>query len=379
MAGGASSRLWPASDPLRPKWDLHLFGECTLLQAAWARARKVAPAPHCLVVAGRAHAERIRASLPDLPPQNLLIEPEGRDTSGAVAYAAGRVLQKGLDGVMLILPGDHVISPVERFARCALAAGHVAVREAALVTFGIVPRAPATAYGYVHRGDPLEPASKAKDEPLVFLVRSFKEKPDRATAERYVRSAEYFWNGGIFAFPMALLMQEMESHLPGHAAMALALSKARSAAAWKACAAEHFPKLEKISIDFGIMEKARKVATVAADFEWDDIGSWTAVGDHLPKQTGNAAGPGVTLETIESQGNVVIAPGRRVALIGVQGIAVIDDPAGLLICRLDQDQLVKQVSQKFASATHPMLPKNGPKSAGKRAARRPKARKARRG
>lgn len=358
MAGGASSRLWPASDQQRPKWDLHLFGECTLLQEAWKRAVQVAPASRCLIVAGQDHADRIRTSIPDLPAANLLIEPEGRDTAGAVAYAAGRVLQEALDGVMLILPGDHVIAPLERFARCAHAAAQVAMREGALVTFGIVPRAASTAYGYVHRGEPLEAASPAPDEPLAFLVRSFKEKPDRATAERYLRSAEYFWNGGIFAFPIALLMQEFKTHLPGHVSMALALEKARTPSAWKACAAEHFPKLDKISIDFGIMEKARKVATIAADFEWDDIGSWTAVGDHLPKHTGNAAGPGVTLETIEAQGNVVIAPGRRVALIGVQGLAVVDDPAGLLICRLDQDQLVKQISQKF-----PAIPVEAPKPA----------------
>lgn len=349
LAGGASSRLWPASDQQRPKWDVKLFGEKTLLEETWERATSIAPPGQCLIVAGQAHVARIRASLKNLPAANLLVEPEGRDTAGAVAYAAGRVLQSAPDGVMLILPGDHVISPVERFVRCAHSAAMIGMREGALVTFGIVPRGPATSYGYVHRGEPLESATAAGDEPLAFLVRSFKEKPDLATAESYLRSAEYFWNGGIFAFPMPLLMQELEAHLPAHAQMAFALSRCRGAAAWRACAARHFPGLTRISVDFGIMEKARKVATVAADFSWDDIGSWSAVADHLPKIAGNATGPGVQLESIEAQGNVVLAPGRKVALIGVQGLAVIDDPAGLLVCRLDQDQLVKQVAQKFAA------------------------------
>lgn len=366
LAGGASSRLWPASDQKRPKWDLHIFGECTLLQETWQRARAIAPAKQCLIVAGKAHATRIRASLNDLPKSNLLIEPEGRDTAGAVAYAAGRILQDAPDGVLLVLPGDHVISPLERFVRCARAAANVATREGALVTFGIVPRSPATGYGYVHRGDALEDPQAPPGEPVAFLVRAFKEKPDRATAEAYVNSAEYFWNGGIFAFPMPHLMQELEEHLPAHAAMALELAQCKGAAAkrWSASAAAHFPKLPKISIDFGIMEKARKVATVAADFEWDDIGSWTAVGDHLPKAAGNAAGPGVKLEAIEAQGNVVIAPGRKVALIGVQGLAVVDDPAGLLICRLDQDQLVKQIAQKFPFEAAPVAKKRSGKGGG---------------
>lgn len=344
LAGGASARLWPVSDTNRPKWDLRLFGQRTLLQEAWRRARAVARAPQCLVVAGSAHARRIRASLPELPRENLLVEPAARDTAGALAYAAGVLLRARPRGVLLVLPGDHVIEPLERFVRCARTAARVAEHEGALVTFGIQPRAPATCYGYVRRGAPLETARAG--EPRAFRVRAFKEKPDAATAQAYLASGEYYWNGGIFAFPIAALLAELEAHLPEHAALAKALAVAGSRQARTRCLRARFPRLPKVSIDFGVMEHARNVATIAADFNWDDIGSWTAVGAHLERREENACGPAVDLRAIDSSKNVVVAPGKQVALIGVSGLAVVQDGQRLLVCRLDQDQRVKEVAQR---------------------------------
>lgn len=348
LAGGASSRLWPVSDHTRPKWDLRLFGPRTLLQEAWRRARAVAPARNVRIVAGRAHAARIRAALPGLPTENLLVEPEARDTAGALAYAAGEVLRRAPRGVILVLPGDHVIEPLERFAVCARTAARVAEREQALVTFGIEPRGPATCYGYVQRGEPLAPANDEAAAPRAYRVRSFKEKPDLATAEAYLRSGEYYWNGGIFAFPLPALLAEMDARLPAHAALARALAAARTRSAWGRIARAGYAGLPKTSIDFGILEHARNVATVAADFAWDDIGSWSAVGAHLPRHGAdrNAAGPGVELDAVDARENVVVAPGMRVALVGVSGLAVVRDGARLLICRLDQDQRVKEIAQR---------------------------------
>ena len=362
LAGGASSRLWPVSDADRPKWDLRLFGPRTLLQEAWRRARSVAKASQCLVVAGSAHARRIRASLPELPRENLLVEPAARDTAGALAYAAGVLLRTHPRGVILVLPGDHVIDPLARFSVCARTAAEVAERDGALVTFGIVPRAPATCYGYVRRGAPL--AAPEKSAPHAYRVREFKEKPDAATAQAYVESGEYYWNGGIFAFPIAALLAEMETHLPEHAALAKELAGAGNRKSRERCLGARFPRLPKVSIDFGVMEHARNVATIAADFNWDDIGSWTAVGAHLELREENAAGPGVELLALDAQQNVVVAPGKQVALIGVSGLAVIQDGARLLVCRLDQDQRVKEVSQRAqAGATR------GSKASGGRGAR----------
>lgn len=368
LAGGASSRLWPASGRERPKWDLRLFGKTnstgpnqgqpqSLLEGAWERARGVAPASDCFVVAGSAQAELIRKSLPELPASNLLIEPEPRDTAGAVAYASAAILRRGsatktpAEQVMFVLPGDHVISQLDTFRRCALTGAQAACQLNALMTFGIVAKAAATAYGYIHRGDKVSVADATTDAPAVFKVKQFREKPDRATAEQYVKSGEYYWNGGIFLWQMSTLMSEFKAQLPAHAAMIEALAAlpggaaATGGAEWQAAAKKHFPELKKTSIDFGIMEHAKAVATVVAEFDWDDIGSWSAVAGHLDASSGNAIGPATNVLPLDAKGNLVFAPGKRVALIGVENIAVVQSGDDILICRLERDQDVKKISE----------------------------------
>lgn len=364
LAGGASSRLWPASNRERPKWDLRLFKAPgaekaqSLIEGAWDRARSVAPAAHCFVVCGSEQVPLVRASLPELPPANLLIEPMPRDTSGAVAYAAGAIL-KTLRGnsdalctaKMFVLPGDHVISPVNRFAECALAGARAADALDALTTFGIVAREPSTAYGYVHRGETVafndsgSGYSSGNNTPHVFRVKAFKEKPDLATAQSYLASKEYFWNGGIFIWKLATLMKEMGRQLPEHHAMAEALSATANDSEWLDCAKTHFPKLKKISIDFGIMEHAESVATVAADFNWDDIGSWSAVAPYMDANAGNSQGPETRIISVDAVKNLVFAPGKRVALVGVENLAVVVSGDDILICPLARDQDVKKVSE----------------------------------
>lgn len=338
LAGGASSRLWPLSDRNHPKWDLRLFGPKSLLEDAWARGRALAPAEHCFVVAGTIHAKRIRECLPELPAANLLLEPEGRDTAGAIAFAAGVLSACVPDGVMLLMPSDHLIKDVHAFALCARTACDASAREGALATFGLIPQGPATCYGYIHRGAPAGTA---------FKVQAFKEKPDLATAGSYVSSGEYYWNSGIFAFQLKTLREEFDRQMPAHANLVKTLCQATSPAVRDHALNDAFLPLKKISIDYGIMEHAQTVLVVPAAFDWDDIGSWSAVAQHLPKKNGQSVGPDVRIETLDAKGNLVLAPGRRVALIGVEGLAVIDSPHGLLICRLDQDQSVKQVAQRM--------------------------------
>jgi mannose-1-phosphate guanylyltransferase len=338
LAGGASSRLWPLSDRNHPKWDLRLFGAKSLLEDAWTRGRALAAAEDCFVVAGAVHAQRIRECLPDLPAANLLLEPEGRDTAGAVAFAAGVLSARGPDGVMLLMPSDHLIQDVQSFAKCARIASDASAREGALATFGLIPKSPATCYGYIHRG---------AEAGAVYRMQSFKEKPDLATAESYLRSGEYYWNSGIFAFHLKTLRAEFDRQMPAHAGLVKALAQATDAAARDRALTKSFLPLKKTSIDYGIMEHAQTVLVVPAAFDWDDIGSWSAVAQHLPAKDGQTVGPDVRLETLDAKGNLILAPGRRVALIGVEGLAIVDSPQGLLVCRLTRDQSVKHVAQKM--------------------------------
>ncbi|MCY3020438.1 MAG: sugar phosphate nucleotidyltransferase [Planctomycetota bacterium] len=379
MAGGASSRLWPASDRQKPKWNLRLFGTRSLLEQAWQRARAVAPAADCYVVAGVAQAALARRSLRELPARNLLVEPLPRDTAGAIALAAGAISRRvaadisprstrrpqirtqttapvscsscssWFNPVMLVLPGDHIIQPLSRFKECVLAGARAAKEQDTLVTFGILPRRPATAYGYVQCGPEIRLAGAKRGAPRVYQALGFREKPDLRTARRYVASGHHYWNGGIFLWTLAALTAEFERQLPGHAAFIRALAACprggRGERALQATVRRAFPALRKISVDFGIMEHARRVATVAADFAWDDIGSWSAVAEHLDRTTGNAIGPGTDVIAVGARSNVVLAPGKRVALVGVEGLAVVDSDGCILVCRLDRDQDVKKASE----------------------------------
>lgn len=371
LAGGASSRLWPASSREKPKWDLRLFSALSqakkpqsLLEAAWERARAMAPATDCFVVAGIAQAALVRTSLTELPADNVLVEPEPRDTSGAVAFAAGAILRKikmeragtasKKESVMFVLPGDHVISPLSNFVRDAKVAAQAAVELDSLVTFGIRPRTPATAYGYIRRGRETKLTRKSPGSPRIYTVKEFREKPDRAIAEHYIASGEYFWNAGIFAWKLSTLLTEFERQLPEHAAMIHALRDSGAAIARKSnkqsgfqkTIETFFPLLEKLSIDYGIMEHARSVTMVEADFEWDDIGSWSSVAGHLDQSSGNAVGPATNLISLDARANLVFAPGKRVALLGVEGLAVIESGDEILVCRLDRDQDVKKINEQ---------------------------------
>jgi mannose-1-phosphate guanylyltransferase len=354
LVGGAARRLWPLSDADHPKWDLRLFGAESLLEMAWARARSVAPARRCLVVASAAHARRLKAALPELHRRNLLLEPVGRDTAGAVSYAAGVVAGRDPEGVLLALPSDHLIHPLRSFARAVRTAALAAAQQGALATLGVKPREAATCYGYIHRGSRLSLRGAGRGAPPVFRVRSFKEKPSRPRAEAYCRSGEHYWNSGIFIFPLRVLRDELETQLPAHAALVRALAKVRATAARKAVMRELFLGLPRVAIDFGVMEKARRVVTVEAPFDWDDVGSWSAVAAHLPRRQGQALGPGVCVLAAKARDNLVVAPGRRVALVGVNGLALVEGPGGLLVCRLSDDQLVRNIADCVRQSGQPV-------------------------
>lgn len=249
---------------------------------------------------------------------------------------------------MLVLPGDHVIRPLSRFQACVAAGARAAADQHALVTFGIVPRRPATGYGYIHCGAEIGGRQSGQRRPRVLRVRGFREKPDLRTAKRYLSSGDYYWNGGIFLWTLAALREELARQLPGHADLVRALAAVpqigRGGRKWTMLLRKMFPRLRKISIDYGILERARKMAAVAADFAWDNIGSWSAVGAHLERGSGNACAPGAEVLAIGARGNVVFAPGRRVALVGVEDLAVVASGGDILVCRLACDQDVKLAS-----------------------------------
>ncbi len=340
LAGGRGERFWPLSTPEAPKQFLALAGagQPTLLQQAAARAESLAPWDRRLVVAGRAHRALVRAQLPDLPAANLILEPAGRDTAGAIALACGWGARRRPDALLLVMPADHVVPDAAAF-REAVAAG-LRVLEAhpeTLVTFGVAPTRPETGYGYVEVGDPVPGVAGAA------WARRFTEKPDAATAERFLQQGGHRWNSGIFLWRVAAIWNAMRQHLPIHADLIKYLREVRDEE-WPRLLETLFPRLPTISIDYGVMEKASPVAVVLANFAWDDLGAWSALPRAAPADgRGNVVlGPA---RLVDVEDCIVVSSGRPIGAVGLRGLVVVEGPGGVLVCPRDRAQEVRRVAE----------------------------------
>lgn len=337
MAGGRGTRFWPASRHSRPKQLLSMLGGSPLVRQTFERLVPMVPPERILVVTGEDLGPAVRALLPEIPEANFLLEPEGRNTGPCIGWAALHLAKRDENAVMAVLPSDHLIAAPEKFRRILAAASDWARRGDHLVTLSIRPDRPETGYGYIEVGDPCGEADKIP----VLRVLSFREKPDLATAERFLKAGTFFWNSGIFLWKASTLLDSLSQYLPevlaGLQRMEEARGKSDAAAARKA-----FLDLPSISIDYGVLERARKVYTFLGEFGWNDVGSWASVYELSHKDaSGNACG----LETItlDSSGCLVEAPGRLVALIGVRDLVVVDSGDALLVCRRNECQRVREV------------------------------------
>jgi mannose-1-phosphate guanylyltransferase len=343
MVGGSGTRLWPVSRARRPKQTLRIGGADSLLVGTWKRARALSGEEGVIFVATAKLGGVIRGEVPGLPEGALVLEPEGRDTAACIGLAAVHVMRCDPEGVCVVMPADHLIRPVEKFVRVARTAAEVAERERCLVTMGIVPRSPATGYGYIHRAGPLADGY----ELAAYRVAAFREKPDQATARAYVDSGEYYWNSGIFAWRADVILAEMAKHLPDHHARLLEIASCIGSADETEACRRSYSQMERISVDYGVMEKAEEVAVVEADFSWDDVGSWTAYAEHIRR---DADGNDVEGELIgvDCTDNIVVAPREKpVAAVGVKGMVIIDTPDVLFICPRSRDQDVKRMVEKL--------------------------------
>jgi mannose-1-phosphate guanylyltransferase/mannose-6-phosphate isomerase len=342
LSGGAGTRLWPLSRAVLPKQLLPLVADKTMLQetalrvagrAATATVELMQP----LIVCGNEHrflvAEQMREI--GIKPLAILLEPVGRNTAPAVAAAAHYLKAIDAEAVMLVLPADHVIADVAAFHQ-AVERALVMVKDGALATFGIVPTAPETGYGYIQSG-----AGAGAEH--CFKVDRFVEKPDRATAEGFVAAGNYFWNSGMFLFRADAYIAELAKFQPAIAAAAEAavqkdyrdLDFCRlDEAAFTACPSD--------SIDYAVMEKTQHAVVVPADIGWNDVGSWSALHDVLPKDAaGNVTRGDVYLDDV--QGTLVRAESRIVAVVGVKDLVVVETNDAVLVAHKDQVQRVKQI------------------------------------
>ncbi len=348
MAGGSGTRFWPASRKKRPKQFLPLANGVPLIQAAIDRLQGLCPKDCIWIVTNPVQARALPRLLPDFPREQILIEPEARDTAPCVALAVASVAARHADATMIVLPADHVIEPVDAFQQMLRRAVAIAADGQTLVTFGIAPTHAATGYGYVECGTPLD-----GQQPEARTVVRFREKPDRATAEQFVAAGNFLWNSGIFVWSLPAIRAAMAVGSPELAAatdgMQRGLSQQQRAAVTRA-----FRKAPKTSIDYAVMEKAPKVAVVRANVRWDDVGSFpalAAVGQHDADGNISVLNGGAQQIVCESGDNVVYAEGKRtVALFGVRDLVVVAVGDAVMVCPKDRASDLKILIAKVQQA-----------------------------
>jgi len=353
MAGGSGTRLWPLSRGNLPKQLLKVIKGKSLLQMSYERLRGMLPAEQIFVCTGAVYAAAVLENLPELPKQNLLGEPMGRDTANAVGFSAAVLQRRDPDAVCAVVTADHVIEPVARFQESLETAFEVIKRRPlALVTFGIVPTHGHTGLGYIHRGETL-------DVPGAYRVLGFYEKPDKAMADRYVESGRYYWNSGMFVWRCDTVLKELATHLPGSHRGLAQIADAWGTDRQETVLRDVYPRLPKISIDYGVMEPASQqkgqahVVVVEMPVEWLDVGSWPALAETLPVDEHSNAVSCPTGLFLDSDDNVIVCQDANhlISTIGVSDMIIVHAQDATLICPKDQAQRVKElllkVKEKF--------------------------------
>jgi mannose-1-phosphate guanylyltransferase len=352
MAGGRGERFWPASTNSRPKQFIDLTGDGTLIQQTVARISRIVPLRQIYVITGAQYLDMARAQLPRIPTQNFLVEPVGRDTAPCMGLAALFLERIDPDTVMVALPADHHIADEDRFCDLILQATEAAAELDHVITFGILPERPETGYGYIEMGDVTQRTTRG----TIYRVRRFVEKPDRETAAAYTASGRFWWNSGIFVTRAATLRREIAQHLPELHAGLEQINAAGNRAEFDALVALTFPSLPKISIDYGVMERAERVLMIPGDFGWDDLGTWTAIARlRSGDDNGNCLSGNALVEDCE--GVLVEAHGARIiAALGLRDVVIVDTDEALLVCTKEQAQHVRRLVERARAAAAVLTP-----------------------
>jgi mannose-1-phosphate guanylyltransferase/mannose-6-phosphate isomerase len=327
LAGGSGTRFWPLSREKMPKQLLHILGDRSMLAMTLERACALVPEERIWIVTTRSQASEIKQELHSLHLEKLQVieEPAGRNTAAAIGLAAVRIHQNDRKGVLAVLPADHHIEKKDRFLEL-LHAGKKVAEKGWLVTLGISPTRPETGYGYIWKGSRIDSLDLSNLEFDVFKVSRFTEKPDQETAEKYLRSGDFFWNSGIFLWRADQFMDEMKRSLPEHY--------------------RGYEELTAISVDYGIMEHSDKVAMIPANVGWSDVGSWAALREISEKDLNGNVVKGNVL-AVDSRNSLLYGQDRLVAALGLEGLVVVDTPDAVLVCREDMSQDVRKIVKQL--------------------------------
>lgn len=340
MAGGRGERFWPKSRKSMPKQFLSLTGDGkTMIQLTVERILPLVDMEDIFIVTNRDYRELVKEQLPSLPVDNILCEPVGRNTAPCIGLGAIHIAKKYGDAVMFVLPSDHMLKYGTIFLNTLSDAAEIAEKDENLVTIGITPDYPETGYGYI-KFQPERTLGRA------FAVERFVEKPDLETAKAYLETEQYLWNSGMFTWKVSTILHNLEQFLPEIYAGLIHIQNSIGTDEEEAVLEQEFSAFESVSIDYGVMEKAKNIYILSGSFGWDDVGSWLAVGRiRKSNEFGNViSGNAVTVDTREC---IIQGEDKLIATVGLEDVIVVDTKDALLICHKDHAGDIKKVLENL--------------------------------
>ena len=343
MAGGIGSRFWPMSTPERPKQFVDVLGTGrTFIQMTVDRFKGILPAENVWVVTSQAYEDIVAEQLPEVPRGNILLEPCRRNTAPCIAYAAWRIKSIDPKATIVVSPSDHLVLDVPEFQRVITSAMDFASTSDAIVTLGMKPTRPETGYGYIQT-DMSCPSARNKE---IYRVDAFREKPDLATAEKYIRKPNMLWNAGIFIWNVSTVVNALRVYAPEINEVFENLLPLYGTDKEQEAINENFPKCESISVDYAILEKSEEIYCFPASFGWSDLGTWGSLRENVSRDHNGNAVIGNNVQTFETRDCVIhCSEERRVVVQGLEGYIVAEKDNTLLICKLSEEQRIKQFSE----------------------------------
>lgn len=341
MAGGSGTRFWPKSTKKHPKQFLNLFGDQTMLQTTADRVKELIPAERLWVITNDRYVDLVKKQLPEVPQKNIIGEAVAKNTAPCVALAAALIQEEDPNAILAVLPADHLVRHPEEFHQVLEAANAKAREGSNLVTIGIEPNRPETGYGYIEFD---AEQSGIHEEKEIRKVNQFREKPDLKTAQQFISSGNFLWNSGMFVWSSETILGEFEKHLPEISEQIDALAPAIGSKKQKEAIDQFYYACPSISIDYGIMEQSDSVYVALGSFGWSDVGSWNAVYNLREKDEKGNVIEAENISLTQSKNNLVQSNSNKmIALVGVEGLAVVETDRAILVCNLDEAQGVKQI------------------------------------
>ncbi len=336
MCGGSGSRFWPMSRRIYPKQFLKTVGDKTMIRLTVDRINKFIPLENIYMVTNKGYVSTIKEQVPQIHEENLIIEPQIKETAACIGYSAVKLLKKDPEAVMIVLPSDHYIEDETRFIETLKQGLEIAVSDNCLVTMGIKPTRPETAYGYIETGKRID-----RDlEIPTYKIKRFTEKPNREKAQEFIDKGTYLWNSGMFIWKASVLLKQYKRFLPEMYQNLKRMSEFVETPDEAKVVEEEYEKIDGISIDYGILEKTWDVYVMESSFFWDDIGNWTALERYMDKDENGNSVKGM-YKALDSHNCILYGNKRLIAALGVEDLIVVETDDVVLVCRKDRDQDIK--------------------------------------